>query len=125
MITPLTYDTFDEFIHRDGLVLVNFWSTSCGPCLRFHRIFKKASEELPAASFGDAEVEIQQRLVKDLEISTIPVLLIYRNGELIYRDPTPSPESGTFSTVPDAPRFLEVMSREKEFLSFVEGLTTA
>ncbi|NLF89888.1 MAG: thioredoxin family protein [Corynebacterium marinum] len=122
MITPLTYDTFDDFTRRDGLVLVNFWSTSCGPCLRFHRIFKTASEAVPSASFGDAEVEIQQRLVKDLEISTIPVLLIYRDGDLIYRDPTPRPESGTFSTVPDAPRFLDIMSREKEFITFVEGL---
>ncbi|QGU04548.1 thioredoxin family protein [Corynebacterium comes] len=122
MITPLTYDTFDEFIHRDGLVLVNFWSTSCGPCLRFHRIFKAAAEAVPTVSFGDAEVEIQQLLVKDLESSTIPVLLIYRDGELIYRDPTPRPESGTFSTIPDAPRFLDLMYREKEFTAFVRSL---
>lgn len=122
MITPLTYDTFDEFTRRDGLVLLNFWSTACGPCLRFHRIFRTAAQMIPTAAFGDAEVEIQQRLVRDLQISTIPVLLIYRDGELIYRDPIPRPESGTFSTIPGAPRFLDMMYREKEFLEFVRSL---
>lgn len=121
-ITPLTHSTYREFIAQPGLVLANFWSTSCGPCLRFRRIYQAAAREMPEAAFGEAEVEMQQLLVRDLAISIIPTLLIYRDGQLIYRDPTPRPDSGTFSTVPGAPRFLDVMYRQEEFISFVRGL---
>ncbi|RSZ63425.1 thioredoxin [Corynebacterium hylobatis] len=121
-ITPLTHATYNEFTARPGLVLANFWSTSCGPCLRFRRSYQAAAREIPEAAFGEAEVEIQQLLVRDLEISTIPTLLIHRDGELVYRDPTPRPESGTFSTIPGAPRFLDVMYRQEEFISFVRTL---
>ncbi|MCS5479422.1 thioredoxin family protein [Corynebacterium sp. YIM 101645] len=121
-ITPLTHATYDKFTAGPGLVLANFWSTSCGPCLRFRRIYQAAAREIPEAAFGEAEVEMQQLLVKDLAVTTIPTLLIHRDGELIYRDPTPRPESGTFSTIPDAPRSLDVMYRQEEFLNFVRSL---
>ncbi|RNE49107.1 thioredoxin family protein [Corynebacterium alimapuense] len=122
MITHLTYDTFEEYTSQEGLVFVNFWSTSCGPCLRFHRIYAAAAEKITSAVFGDAEIEIQQRLVKELQISTIPVLLVYRDGELIYRDPSPDTASSTFSTFEGAPRFLDIMYREKDFQAFAEKL---
>lgn len=121
-ITALTHATYDDFTAQKGLVLANFWSTSCAPCLRFRRIYRAAAREIPEAAFGEAEVEIQQTLVRDLSISTIPTLLIHPDGELLYRDPTPRPESGTFSTIPGAPRFLEVMYRQEEFISFVRSL---
>lgn len=121
-ITTLTHATYDGFTAQPGLVLANFWSTSCGPCLRFRRIYQAAARELPEATFGEAEVELQQLLVKELAITTIPTLLIHRDGELIYRDPTPRPESGTFSTIPGAPRFLDMMYGQEEFSSFVRSL---
>lgn len=121
-ILPVTHATYDEFTAQQGLILTNFWSTSCGPCLRFRRIYRAAAREIPEAIFGEAEVELQQLLVRDLSVATIPTLIIHRDGGLIYRDPTPRPESGTFSTVPDAPRFLEVMYHQAEFISFVRSL---
>lgn len=124
-VTTLTHPTYGEFITQPGLVLTNFWSTSCGPCLRFRRIYQAAAREIPEAAFGEAEVEMQQLLVRDLAISTIPTLFIHRDGEVIYRDPTPRPDSGTFSTVPGAPRFLDVMYRQEEFIDFVRTLVSA
>lgn len=120
--TPLNPESYRRFVAQDGLTLVLFWSTSCGPCLRFRRIWKAAAERFPDIPFGEAEVEIQQRLVAELEISTIPVLIIHRDGELIYRDPTPRPESATFSSVDQAPRFLDFMYSEEKFVAFVESL---
>ncbi len=122
MTTTLTSTTYDDFTGQDGLVLVLFWSTSCGPCLRFRRIYRAVGTQFPDIPFGEAEVEIQFRLVEQLEISTIPVLLVFRDGELIYRDPTPRPESATFSTVEGAPRFLDFMYSEEKFTAFVESL---
>lgn len=122
MTTTLTSATFDAFTSQACPTLVLFWSTSCGPCLRFHRIYKAVDTQFPDIPFGEAEVEIQQKLVRELEISTIPALLVFRDGELVYRDPTPAPENGTFSTLADAPRFLSFMHNEEKFVDFVRGL---
>ena len=122
MTTTLTSTTYEDFTEQDGLVFVLFWSTSCGPCLRFRRIYKAVDGQFPDIPFGEAEVEIQFRLVKELDISTIPVLLVFRDGELIYRDPTPRPENATYSTVEEAPRFLDFMYSEERFAAFVESL---
>ena len=124
MTTTLTHATFEEFTGRDGLVLVLFWSTSCGPCLRFRRIYKAVEQQFPDIPFGEAEVEIQFRLVEQLEISTIPVLLVYRDGDLIYRDPTPRPGSATFSSPEGMPRFLDFMYSEERFAAFVANLSS-
>lgn len=122
MTEQLTYSGYRDFTSQDGLVFVLFWSTSCGPCLRFRRIYKAVDTQFPDIPFGEAEVEIQFRLVEELEITTIPVLLVFRNGELIYRDPTPRPENATFSTVEGAPRFLDFMYSGEKFAAFVESL---
>lgn len=124
-VITLTRTTYDEFITHTGLVLTNFWSTSCGPCLRFRRIYQAAAQEIPEAAFGEAEVELQQLLVRDLAIAVIPTLFIYRDGELIYRDPTPGPGTGTFSLVADAPPLLNLMYRQEEFVGFVRTLVSA
>jgi len=122
MTTTLTSSTYGDFTAQEGLAFVLFWSTSCGPCLRFRRIYKAVDGQFPDIPFGEAEVEIQFRLVEELDISTIPVLLVFRDGELIYRDPTPRPENATYSTVEGAPRFLEFMYSEERFAAFVESL---
>lgn len=122
MTEKLTHSGYRDFTSRDGLVLVLFWSTSCGPCLRFRRIYQAVDATFPDIPFGEAEVEIQFRLAEELEISTIPVLLVFRDGELIYRDPTPRPESATYSTVDGAPRFLDFMYSEEKFTAFVDSL---
>ncbi|MFC6145917.1 thioredoxin family protein [Corynebacterium nasicanis] len=115
MTEKLNHAGFADFTRQDGLALVLFWSTSCGPCLRFRRIYQAVDKEFPEIPFGEAEIEIQQRLVKDLQISTIPVLLVYRDGELIYRDPP-------FHTLIDAPPFLDFMYSEEGFRGFVDSL---
>ncbi|MDO5670596.1 MAG: thioredoxin family protein [Corynebacterium sp.] len=122
MTEQITSSGFHDFTSQDGLVLALFWSTSCGPCLRFRRIYKAVDAKFPDIAFGEAEVEIQFRLVEELEISTIPVLLVYRDGELIYRDPTPRPESATYSTINGAPRFRDFMYSEDGLTAFVESL---
>ncbi|MDO5511555.1 thioredoxin family protein [Corynebacterium sp.] len=115
MTEQVTYDGFGDVLARDGLSLMLFWSTSCGPCLRFHRIYRAVDEKFPAIPFGEAEIEIQQRLVRDLQITTIPALLVYRDGELIYRDPP-------FHSLIDAPPLLAFMYSEEGFTGFVEKL---
>jgi len=115
MIEQLNYTTFDTFTAQKGVNLVLFWSTSCGPCLRFRRIYQAVDEKFPDIPFGAAEIEIQQRLVADLDITTIPALLIHRDGELIYRDPP-------FQTLIDAPPFLDFMYSEEKFIAFLESV---
>ena len=117
MTEQMTSGGYEEFTSQDGLVLALFWSTSCGPCLRFRRIYRAADGQFPDIPFGEAEIEIQQRLLRDLEISTIPVLLVFRDGELIYRDPP-------FHSLNDAPPFLDFMYSEEKFVDFVESLRT-
>jgi len=83
----LTHSTFGAQIEKTGITLVDFWAEWCGPCRMFAPIFETASEKYPEITFGKVDTEDQQQLADEAGISSIPTLMVFRDGILLYNNP--------------------------------------
>lgn len=83
----LTAESFAETIEGNGIVLVDWWAAWCGPCRMFAPVFEKASEEHSDVVFGKVDTEAEQSLAAQAQISSIPTLMIFRDGILLFSQP--------------------------------------
>lgn len=82
----ITGENFKDTIDKDGIVLLDFWAEWCGPCKRFSPVYEQVSEEYPDHTFGKIDTEANQELAAGLQIQSIPTLMAFRDGILVYRD---------------------------------------
>jgi thioredoxin 1 len=89
----LTKESFETTVDGDGIVLVDFWAAWCGPCQRFAPTFEKASEKHPDVVFGKVDTEAEQELAGAAGIRSIPTLMAFRDGILVFSQPGALPPS--------------------------------
>jgi thioredoxin 1 len=91
--TTLTKENFQHTVTADGITLVDWWAEWCGPCRMFAPVFEKASEKHSDITFGKIDTEDQPELAGMAQIMSIPTLMAFRDGVLVFSQPGALPES--------------------------------
>jgi thioredoxin 1 len=80
----LTEATFEETVTGNDIVLVDWWASWCGPCHMFAPVFEAAAEANEDITFGKVNTEAQQGLASMAGIMSIPTLMVFREGVLVF-----------------------------------------
>jgi thioredoxin len=80
----LTEETFEGTVTQEGITLVDWWASWCGPCRMFAPVFEAASETHSDITFGKIDTEDQQGLAGAARITSIPTLMAFRDGVLVF-----------------------------------------
>ncbi len=83
----VTAEDFQSTIADNGIVVIDWWASWCGPCRMFAPLFEKAAAEHPDIVFAKIDTEAESGLAAALRIMSIPTLMVFREGVLVFSQP--------------------------------------
>jgi thioredoxin 1 len=119
----LTAADFSATIEQDGIVLVDFWASWCGPCRTFAPSFEAVSEQHGDAVFAKVDTEAEQALAASFGIRSIPTLMAFRDGILLYNEAGALPKEALARLV-DQIKGLDMADVRRQ-IAEAEGAATA
>ena len=90
-VKHLTMDDFESTIMSNSIVLVDFWASWCGPCRAFAPVFDRSAQMHPDIVHGKVDTEAERELAAVVGISSIPTVMAFRDGVLVYSSPGAMP----------------------------------
>jgi thioredoxin len=78
---------FESVVTENDIVFVDFWAAWCGPCRQFAPVFEQASAEHPDIVFGKVDTEAEPALSQAAHIASIPTLMAFKGGALVFSQP--------------------------------------
>lgn len=84
MTTEITMENFEQTVSRPGIVVLDWWATWCGPCRTFAPVFEAAAAKHPDITWGKIDTDKQPELSGDFEIQSIPTLMVFRDGIMVF-----------------------------------------
>ena len=83
----ITKENFEDVIHKNAMIIIDFWAPWCGPCKNFGPVFEAISDKYPDIVFAKVNTEEQQELGNTFQIRSIPTLMIFRDQIIIFSQP--------------------------------------
>lgn len=83
----ITAESFNDIINGNDIVLVDFWASWCGPCRQFAPTFEASAEKHPEIVHAKVDTEAEQQLAAAADIRSIPTLMAFKKGKLLFNQP--------------------------------------
>ncbi|WGX95071.1 thioredoxin [Nocardioides sp. L-11A] len=90
----LTAATFETTVQDSPIVLVDFWASWCGPCRMFAPVFERAAVVHSDVVFAKVDTEAERDLAAAAQITSIPTLMAFKDGRLVFRQAGALPAAG-------------------------------